>query len=276
MPYDINAALQRLEQNLNDLDSARKQVENAVKASSNLQSVVAEYVSSIETLCVRLKKWDADLNNRENLLPHEVESMISQLTTSCSQIVSTFNNAVEGAASDFKFKSDSLISKFDEQNNKLAERVQEMNTFRDFIKKTTEEIQSVKEILIQISKDLKESQDSQDAVLIDIKQKVETFPTVVSSIVEGINPQIASIQDKADSIYSLLTQVNSLGIDIKSALEQNLSTVQSSTESLLNSIESSKKETTKSINVNRWITIIFFIILIIFSCVGLFFDFKLN
>ena len=37
MPYDINAALERLEKNLQNLDSARKQVENTVNASNNLR-----------------------------------------------------------------------------------------------------------------------------------------------------------------------------------------------------------------------------------------------
>ena len=64
MPYDINTALQRLEQNLNDLTSARQQVEDTVKASSELQETVAEYVSSIETLCSRLRRWDSDLGER--------------------------------------------------------------------------------------------------------------------------------------------------------------------------------------------------------------------
>ena len=42
MPYDINAALERLEKNLQNLDSARNQDENTVKASAELKSVVRE------------------------------------------------------------------------------------------------------------------------------------------------------------------------------------------------------------------------------------------
>ena len=56
MAYDINAALQRLEQNLKDLSSARTQVENTIKASSDLQKVVSEYVTAVEWLCKRLKQ----------------------------------------------------------------------------------------------------------------------------------------------------------------------------------------------------------------------------
>lgn len=47
MAYDINATLERLEQNLKQLDSARKQVETTVQASEELQNAVAGYVASI-------------------------------------------------------------------------------------------------------------------------------------------------------------------------------------------------------------------------------------
>ena len=50
MTYDINATLERLEQNLKQLDSARKQVENTVQASEGLQNAVAGYVASINSL----------------------------------------------------------------------------------------------------------------------------------------------------------------------------------------------------------------------------------
>ena len=47
MAYDINEALLRLETNLKNLDSARKQVEMTVSESQNLQHIVENYVSAI-------------------------------------------------------------------------------------------------------------------------------------------------------------------------------------------------------------------------------------
>lgn len=60
MTYDINATLERLEQNLKQLDSARKQVENTVQASEGLQNAVAGYVASSILL---LKKSKSGRNN---------------------------------------------------------------------------------------------------------------------------------------------------------------------------------------------------------------------
>ena len=40
MAYDINLALERLEKNLQDINSAKEQVEDTINASSQLQNVV--------------------------------------------------------------------------------------------------------------------------------------------------------------------------------------------------------------------------------------------
>ena len=263
MPYDINAALERLEKNLQDLDSARNQVEQAVKASTDLQSVVSEYVSSVKTLCVGLQAWEASLKAQGESLSRDYEAAIARVNSTCTEIINSFGTVVKQTSTDFKDKTGSIVEKFTEQNRILTERVQDLNALKEDIKKATAEIQEIKESLSQISKDLKESQESQDAVLEDIKQKLEAIPTVISTTAEGINEKLSSIQEKADSISSLLSKVNSLGLEIKSVSQQIQSTLQSSTESLISSIESSKNDTAKSININRWITIAAFIILAI-------------
>lgn len=267
MPYDINAALERLEKNLQDLDSARNQVEKTVKASTDLQSVVSEYVSSVKTLYVGLQEWEANLRAKGDSLSHEYESAIARVNSTCTDIVNSFGTVVEQTCTDFKSKTGSIVEKFTEQNRILTERVQDLNALKDDIKKATSEILVVKESLSQISKDLKESQESQDAVLEDIKQKLEAIPTVISTTAEGINEKLSSIQEKADSIGSLLSQVNSLGLEIKSISQQIQSALQTSTESLISSIGSSKNDTAKSININRWILIIGIILLSILQII---------
>ena len=263
MPYDINAALERLEKNLQDLDSARNQVEKAVKASTDLQSVVSEYVSSVKTLCVGLQAWEASLRTRGESLSHEYESAIARVNSTCTEIINSFGTVVKQTSTEFKDKTGSIVEKFTEQNRILTERVQDMNALKEDIKKATTEIQAIKESLSQISKDLKDSQESQDAVLNDIKQKLEAIPNIISTTAEGINAKLSLLEEKADSISSQLSHVDSLGQEIKSVTQQIQSNLQSSTESLISSIESSKNDTAKSININRWITIAAFIILVV-------------
>ena len=262
MPYDINTALQRLEQNLNDLTSARQQVEDTVKASNELQKVVAEYVSSIETLCTRLKRWNTDLGERESSISHEIESTITQLTTSSTQIVSLFQKSVEDTTSDFSKKTNAEITKFVEQNNKLSERVQELNKLREEIKNTTGEIKAIKESSAQISKDLKQSQEGQDVLLDEIKTKVASIETATQSIINtlgGLTQSVASgfdnLSTKTDAIANDIAQLTSLCQSIKSTTDKIDSSIQTSTSQIENKINEAKDAISKAANINRWILI---------------------
>lgn len=274
MPYDINTALQRLEQNLNDLTSARQQVEDTVKASNELQKVVAEYVSSIETLCTRLKRWDADLGNRESSLSHEIESMVTQLTTSSTQIVSLFQKSVEDTTSEFSNKTNTEVTKFVEQNNKLAERVQELNKLREEIKKSTGEIQAIKESSAQISKDLKESQEGQDVLLDDIKTKVASVDTATQNIIsslESLNQSVTSgfdnLSTRTDVIANDIAQLTSLCQSIKNATTAIGTSIQTSTSQIENKINEAKDAVSKATNINRWILIAGIILMVILQFV---------
>ena len=270
----INQALLQLEKDLQSINTAREQVESTVKASAELQKVVGEYVSSVKKLCIGLKSWEGDLSSRGTALSEEFERAISQINTSCSAVIMTFNSSVDKSINEFKSKSESTIEKFTSQNTILTERVQELNKLRDEIKTATAEMQSIKEGLAQISKDLKDSQDGQDAVLNDIKQPVSEIPRIIDNnaqnIIErietfnqGLSADIASLQGKADNLNSELSEVKSLCHDIKSATDRLNSNLQSSKESLLSEIARSKEETIKSISINRWLIIAALVILVI-------------
>ena len=270
MPYDINSALQRLEQNLSDLTSAREQVMNTVQASNKLQETVAEYVSSIETLCSQLRRWDSDLGERESSLSHEIGNMISQLTSSCSQIVASFNNSVVETTSTFSNKTEAEISKFVEQNDKLAERVQEMNAFRNAIKKATGEIQTIKEALQQISNDLIDSQDGQDAVLNEIKEKVNAISTSTSNIIQtlanlnqSLDTGFSNIDAKADTFISDIANLSNLCQSIQSATTSLGNSLKEATSQLEGKINETKESITKAASINRWLIIAGIIILAI-------------
>lgn len=259
MTYDINDALERLEKNLQDLDSARTQVEKTVAASLELQRLVSDYVSSVKTLGDGLQSWDLKLNAHDENLSKEYETAISRVNSSFAEIINTFKTDAEKISSDFKSKTDGSINKLTEQNNILSERVRDLNSVRDEIRKATNEIQVVKESLTQISKDLKDSQDNQDAVLNSLNQKSDQL----ISKVNGIEDKVNTLLNKADSNNTLLTQVKTLGQGIKTTTDEIHTKLQSTFESLSNAITESNKDTSKSININRWIMIVAFIILLI-------------
>lgn len=300
MEDKINQALVQLENELQGIVSAREQVEKTVKSSTDLQKVVGEYVSSVKTLCVGLQSWESDLRSRGTSLSSEFESAISNLNSTCSDIINTFDTNAGKLGSDFKTKTNDTITKFVEQNKKLSEKVLELNTLREGIQKAIDEIAPIKESLTQLSKDLKKSQKEQDivldeikkaladlqpikqslsqvskdlkdtqkvqdAVLEEIKQKITEVPATIKgytdSIIEKIDAVDQGLKTTLDNTNTKIDLLNEKADNLKNSTTQLLSALQSSSDTISNAISSSKEETAKSINTNRWIIIIGIIIL---------------
>lgn len=256
---ELLASLAKMEASLNEVESARKQVESTVNASSELQKEVREYVSAVKALCVSLQSWASDLRAREGALSREYEEAITHIGSTCTEVIRSFETEVEKTSKDFKVQTEHVIERFTEHIGKLDKHVQELNALKDETKKATSEIRTVKESLSQISKNLKESQESQDVVLNDVNQKSDA----IIGKTDGIAEKIDSLQGKVDNISSQLSKIGSLSYEIKTSCEKINSTFMSSIESLLKILETSKNETAKNININRWIIIAAFIILLI-------------
>lgn len=274
----INQALAQLENDLHEIISARNQVESTIKASAELQTIVGNYVSSVKELCASLQSWEVDLKAHGEFLSREYEKAISQLNLTCTENSRAFETIVEKTGSNFKSDAEHEIVKFKEQNEKLADRIIEMNTFRDEIKRTASLIQSIKESLAQISKDLKESQAGQDEALDKIKQKLSNVVDAVHDsthffdnkagqlnqvIIESkseISTNIDTLISKVDLISSNIDNLNTLCYNIKSDIMASLANISNE---IKDEIKGLKDEITKVTIINRCILIVAFIILVI-------------
>ena len=268
---ELLASLAKMEASLNEVESARKQVESTVNASSELQKEVREYVSAVKALCVSLQSWASDLRVREGELSHEYESAIARVNDTCAQIIQTFGTNVEQTTADFKSKTENAIEKFTEQNMILTERVQDLNALKEDIKKATSEIQAIKESLVQLSKNLKESQDQQDVELGKIKELIEKLPqsiegcanTVKQAISQSEEFIIASLNEAKGKIDEVKSKANDIlsGVgDLKSQCQDINSTLSTKTEELTNSIQKSQIELAKVNKFNRNILVVGFVI----------------
>lgn len=208
----INKALGQLEKDLQEINSARSQVESTVKASTELQKVVSDYVSSVQALCVGLQAWESELRAREGTVSHEYENAISRVNSTCTEIINSFSTVVKQTSTDFEDKAGSIVEMFTEQNKILTERVQDLNALKEDVKKATTEIQEIKASLSQISQDLMASQESQDSVLEDIKQNVlglkETVTTVASKLSQEISHAKQDLLDTQNLTSSKIDSVS--------------------------------------------------------------------
>lgn len=283
MAHDINSALERLEKNLSELDSARSQVLQSVNASNDLLKMVTQYVAAVKNLAASLEEWESSLRGRESEFHGEFGSAITSIKQTCTDIISAFKVDVNNASSDFKKDTDKTLEKFTEQNDKLAERVTELVALREQIKKATEEIESVKSALNEILKELKDSQDEQDATLEDLKtkvsglnEKIENSKVAVlqaiahseqslSEILNQTNDKIDGVSGKTDALTSNVANLTTIcqNIDtlVHSSTNSIITTINTAKDEIVCAIQDSKAETLKSANINRWLIVAGIIIL---------------
>ncbi len=286
---ELLASLAKMEASLNEVESARKQVESTVNASSELQKEVREYVSAVKTLCVSLQSWEDNLRARERSLSHEYEEAIGRVNTTCNEIIRSFGTKLEKTSTDFKDKTNLVVEKFAEQIGKLEKHVRELTALRDEIKKTTGEIESVKGTLNEILKELKVSQDEQDATLEDLKgkvsglnEKIESCKGTVlhaiadskrslSDILHQTNEKINVVSGKADAlannVASLTTICQNIDTLVQSSTNGITSTINKVKDEVISAIQESKTQTLKQANINRWLIVAGIIILVILQFV---------
>lgn len=256
MAYDINAALERLEQNLSDLDSARKQVESMVSTSKDLQSVVERYVKSIKGLYSDVKSWETQLQSSGTEFTENIHSAIGLLKSSCESTASSLQNSADQIIESFSSRSEAPIARFTEQNMLFASRVQELAAFGRTVEKANEEISLLKSVLNHIQRDLETYQSSQGQMLSELKEKSETYPEIIKKATDTTIEQYALWAKEFSQQLDTLTQTV-LSIQTVS------NTIQSSIGEMMNSVESSQASIKREININRWILIAGVIILVL-------------
>ncbi len=253
MEERINQALVQLENDLQNISSAREQIEKTVGASVELQKAVTEYVTSVRNLCVTLKGREKTLREKEDSLGQDVESAIADIEQTCSTLIATFNANIAQATTLFQTGTEATLGIFADENNKLAEHVKCLDSLRDQTGKATEEIQHLKDTLAQISKDLKESQDEQDKSLNDIQQKVANLPSQVHeealAVIQNVKTSETTIIDSVNNAISKANEIIDTARGISSNLDgvntlcQNInSSIISSTTNLTNVITGAKND----------------------------------
>ena len=92
MAYDINVALERLEKNLQNLQSAKEQVESTVNSNAELQKIVNDYVTSVKSVLeetLLLKEEVATMKSEKIVEVKEAVDLVEKL---CSDIIGSFRN----------------------------------------------------------------------------------------------------------------------------------------------------------------------------------------
>ena len=143
----------------------------------------------------------------------------------------------------------------------------------------------MKSALNEILKELKDSQDEQDATLEDLKTKVSGLNEKIenskgtvlqaithseqffSEILNQTNEKIDGVSGKTDAlasnVASLTTICHNIDTLVQSSTTSITTTINKAKDEVISAIQDSKAETLKSANINRWLIVAGIIILAI-------------
>lgn len=198
MAYDVNASLERLENNLQDISSAREQVQNTVKASSELQGVVKSYVDNInsileETILLREELGKIKLQNIS-----EAQDAVSAIESSCASVVDSFRNDVSG-----------VLSEFSSENKKIAKTRNELNAFQKKLEESIVISSELKVELEQTSNNLQSIQHSQekgfDGISKQSEKDLEKLNQSIELLSKGTGQQFTRMSDRIRALDRIVT-----------------------------------------------------------------------
>lgn len=270
MAYDINAALERLENNLVEVESAKKQVEETIATSESLQQIIGRYTDTLNAMGKDVSSFIEEIRNYQDINTSELSSVVDALKTSCECVINKFNADVNTAIKNFDEKITETIVKFGSENEKLQIQINKLNSLKDVLNGATKELNEIGKKVDTLAIVLKNCQSEQDVMLTSIKSEIDVLPSSVKShaeaIVEEVKSNASDLKTKSEEIIgdvskaikkldnqiSVITETKGLCNGIKTDLKN-----------LKGSIDSQFKTMKKAIIINRLIAIIGILTLIV-------------
>lgn len=270
MAYDINAALERLENNLAEVESAKKQVEKTIATSESLQQIIGRYTNTLNAMGKDISSFIEEIRNFQDINTSELSSIVDALKTSCECAINKINADVKIAIKNYNKKFAETIVNFGSENEKLRIQVNKLNSLQKVLNDAIKELNEIGKKVDILAAESKNSQGKQDKMLASIKSEIEALPSSVKShaevIVSEVKNRTLDLKAKSEEIIgdvskaiqtldnqnSVLTETKGLCNGIKTDLEN-----------LKGSIDCQFESMKRAINTNRWIVIIGLLALIV-------------
>ncbi len=269
MAYDINAALERLENNLAEVDSAKRQVEETIATSDSLQQTVGRYTKTLNDLNKEVSAFIEEVDHYHSVRTADLNSVVDDIKTSCENITTKFDAGVKTSTDTLNAEVSEAIAKLDSENAKFATEIARLVSLHDVLSIAATKVSEVREKVDTLAKYLKQSQDGQDETLDSVKSSLETQCASIKSLSEkisddgekrlqkvktalkDISDKVSSAKQTLDSIISVQTETKGLCHGIKQDLERFRS-----------DFDDSLAAVAKAAKINRWIIIIVFLLLV--------------
>ena len=225
--------IERLKASLEDIDSAREQVNKTVNAYAGTQREIDNYASKLNGVQAALNSMIVLLKSNKVVIDQQATQAVKDLNASCANIVSETKAGLTATTNDFKIASDESVGKINNQVEHLNEAIKKTSTISREISELTFSIKSLHDYL-------RSSQEAQDVAVGDIKTKQAEDSNQISAIDQSLDKANATIMDLDSGLKKTLSELAQCKTDledIKSAIVRRINNVHSSLENKIGTLE---------------------------------------
>ena len=126
MTIDIHAALERLEKNLSQIQSAKEQVQRITSSSEQVCQIMERYAQAIDSMNVTISSLVQYMDQYTDLNIRELQEAVEKVHRGSEQYLDQFKQQQEDTVATFRKQTQSLLKEFKEQNKALVEKTEQL------------------------------------------------------------------------------------------------------------------------------------------------------
>ena len=215
---ELLTSLARLENTLQEVESAKNQVKQTVDAYEVLQKQIKEYTQSLDSIKTSIQGILSDINGQRTSLGQEAMSITASLESKCNQVLETLKTNLASANETFAKEGKNITDSFkkstdDELANlkitvqSLTECTTSLQALSVSIKDTLSQVNQLRQEIADLKQSLESSQGAQDVLLSEIKTGINSLSDSLVSLksdqdnaFEGIDSQFKANSEIMNSL----------------------------------------------------------------------------
>lgn len=187
-------SLALLEQNINEINTAKQQVDSVVKEYGDTHKAIDKAEKTLAKVATNIQVLLDAIKEKSESLSSETTTVADDFKGATVKLVSDTKDQLSKSHKDFQKKVDTCVSELKEVTESLGYSISSLLTLRDEISEAMSSVNLIKNSLNKFSNEMTASQKSQDTQLDTIIKKVdsaneeiENTKSIVASIVKGQN-----------------------------------------------------------------------------------------
>jgi chromosome segregation ATPase len=278
---EILASLSSLEQELQNIKSARLLAEDTITSYQEVKSEIQKFFSEFQIVTASLNtvadafksskaSLSADVQKSIDVVKAQLETLNNAFANQCNAAVLHFVESVNQSATELKQTTVSLTNDYASNNKSFKDHIAELTKLQSSLNAASDSIVSLKQDIAKLQNELKSSQENQDKSLENIASDLKSANDSQTQIMNRLSEDLKSSQKaQDDDLSDIKEKVTAIAVSqpkheakTDTAIS-NIASAKTAIEEKLSSLESQILDVNKNVNSVKVISIINIIAIIV-------------